>query len=161
MKYEKILTLGAEKAADLEKLCQYPSDDIRKDEKVFDEEVVFEDGCRVAAMVCASLNPREEECWTQAVLFSSNGEELACTEVGESILGEFYLFYGEDEYCLEVKVYDGSFCPNCGDQITGNNIEPEGADLAYRNCSCTECSAIWTEELKVVHFDNLEVEENK
>ena len=59
---------------------------------------------------------------------------------------------------MESNEYDGSKCPNClSEDITGDEIEPIGANSAFRNCSCDSCGAIWTEELKVVGFDNLEL----
>lgn len=55
-----------------------------------------------------------------------------------------------------VPEYDGTRCPKCGsDSINGDNIEPSGADAAYRNVDCNDCGATWTEELKVVGFDHL------
>lgn len=62
-------------------------------EVYFDNEVVFDDGCRMAIQVCASSSDTHEEfpppAWTQGVLFSPEGSELGCTEVGDSLDGEY------------------------------------------------------------------------
>jgi len=53
--------------------------------------------------------------------------------------------------------YDGSKCPHCGStDISGHEIDPEGADKAYRNVDCDECGATWTEILAVIGCDNVQ-----
>jgi len=52
--------------------------------------------------------------------------------------------------------YDGSKCPLCrSEDVNGESIEPVSADIAFRPCSCNDCGASWTEELKVVGYNNL------
>ena len=58
--------------------------------------------------------------------------------------------------------YDGSKCPACNSEsINGDEIEPEGASTAWRNCDCNDCGATWTEILKVTGFDNLSTANNR
>lgn len=102
MKYSAALKVEADKAEQLEKFCQTPPGDCGRGEVLFDEEVKFPNGHRVAIQVIASETPDTESCWTQGVLFSPTGSEEGCTEVGESFLGEYYLSDGVDEYEVTV-----------------------------------------------------------
>jgi len=103
-------------------MCNEPDGDNGKCETVFDEEVAFPGGLRFAVQVCATTDPATEECWTQGVLFTAEGHEIGCTEVGESLLGEFTLDHDGD--ILEVTVitdmhthYPDGKCPDCGANI--------------------------------------------
>ena len=52
--------------------------------------------------------------------------------------------------------YDGAKCPNCKSKdISGDYIDPVGADKAYRDVDCDACGASWTEELTVTGYDHL------
>jgi hypothetical protein len=99
----KVLCILPDVAEQLTELLNKPSEGVGKGEVVFDEEVLFPNGRRMAIQVVASLDPLKEPCWSQGVLFSSEGEELGHTDVGESILGEFHCWDGNDEYAVEVK----------------------------------------------------------
>lgn len=73
----------------LERLCEGPAADCRRDECVFDREAVFLDGRRMAVQVIAPGEPEEYGCWTQGVLFDADGAELGCTEPGDTFAGEY------------------------------------------------------------------------
>lgn len=102
MKYEQVLLVDGVVAVEMERIVQNPDSSVKGDSVEFDEEVVFENGTRMAIQVCASGNPCEEPCWTQGVLFAPNGTELGCTDVGESFLGEYNIADGDDEYIVLV-----------------------------------------------------------
>lgn len=107
-KFEATLEVEQDRLAGLRKLCQDGSacEDLGKDEVPFDEEVKFPNGMRMAVQVCSALRshlePREP-CWTQGVLFDPNGNELGCTDCGESVEGEFCVSHGIDDYVVTVK----------------------------------------------------------
>ena len=103
-------TLFVEKweADQMEQFCKkppLPKHNVPKDSAIFDEEVVFDNGHRVAIQVVTTTEPDKESCWTQGVLFDKAGNELCCTEVGESFLDEYYLFdnYTGDVYIVNVE----------------------------------------------------------
>lgn len=102
MRYLQTLKVPAETAHELERICKEPDSGVKGDGVEFDQEVVFENGMRMAIQVCASGNPTEESCWTQGVLFDQHGNERGCTDVGESFLGEYCVPDGDDEYVTEV-----------------------------------------------------------
>jgi len=92
MKHYAVLVVGKDTADTLELFCQEPPGDCGRGEVVFDEEVKFQNGNRMAIQVIASEEPDDEECWTQGVVFDELGNELGCTDVGESFLGEYHVF---------------------------------------------------------------------
>ena len=114
MHYTKTLVVPDFRARDLERMCQEADSSTKKGEVEFDEEVVFIDGSRVAIQVigCGEDDP----AWTQAVLFSPEGEELGCSEVGESFLGEYTVQYQDTKYTVVVaatsEVREGGVWPN-------------------------------------------------
>jgi hypothetical protein len=73
----------------LENWCVHPPSDCGKGEVLFDEEVQFEDGYRMAIQAIASLDPSNEPIWTQGVLFTPEGTEVGCTDVGEGFWEEY------------------------------------------------------------------------
>ena len=95
-------------AAEMERIVHSPDSSIRGDGTEFDKEVVFDNGMRMAIQVCSSNDPSSEPCWTQGVLFTQDGREIGCTDVGESFLGEYHIFYLEDEYVVSVEVLSES-----------------------------------------------------
>jgi hypothetical protein len=99
-----VLVVKKQLADKLEKFCQEPPSDCGRGEVVYDEEVKFLNGYRMAIQVVASENPDEEECWTQGVVFDSFGNELGCTDVGESFLGEYHVGVQRDEYVTSVQI---------------------------------------------------------
>jgi len=123
MKHQKSLKVSVEKAQQMAWFCQFPNEEIERDEPVFDQTVTFDDGRRVVIQVVASTQPEEESCWTQGVLFGPEGTELAVTEPGEDFLGEYCLFYEGDEYEVVVETnmrdfYPEGECPDCGEPIS-------------------------------------------
>ena len=102
MKNFKELQVEKSIAKEMEKICSRICRDVKKDGVEFDEEVVFEDGNRMAIQVCGPGDPSEETCWTQGVVFDSEGNELGCTDCGESFLGEYSVVIGDDEYVVNV-----------------------------------------------------------
>ena len=102
MRYLQTLKVPMETAYELERICKEPAAGVQGDGVEFDQEVVFENGMRMAIQVCASGNPTEESCWTQGVLFDQHGNECGCTDVGESFLGEYCVEFAGDEYVTTV-----------------------------------------------------------
>jgi hypothetical protein len=102
MQFKKKLVVERAVAEEMERICREPDTSVKKDGQEFDEEVVFDNGNRVAIQVCGSGDPANESCWTQGVLFSPDGVELGCTDVGESFLGEYWISHDDDEYIVEV-----------------------------------------------------------
>jgi hypothetical protein len=102
MQYKKTLTVKNDEAEQLEHFCHEAPGSCGRDEPIFDEEVVFDNGKRMAIQVIASTEPDKEPCWTQGVVFDSMGNEMGCTDVGDSFLGEYSVFDGEDEYVVDV-----------------------------------------------------------
>jgi hypothetical protein len=101
-KMEATLLVHAELAKQLEKACSEGIDDCGRSEVIFDREVKFLNGNRMAIRVIA---PEEKgECaWTEGVLFDPAGNELGCTHPGEDFLGEYIVFAGKEKYEVEVK----------------------------------------------------------
>lgn len=93
-----ILQVRSTVANKLELLCRKPDSDCGKGEVLFDREVKFPNGFRMAIQVIASESPATESAWTQGVLFDQKGNEIGCTDVGESFLGE----YTVEDYTTEV-----------------------------------------------------------
>ena len=85
----KTLHVSSNLGDQLEKWCDEPPTDVGKGECLFDEEVAFSDGTRMAIQAVASLSPSAEPIWTQGVLFGAEGTELGTTDVGESFYGEY------------------------------------------------------------------------
>jgi len=75
-------------------------------ETIYDEEVVFENGMRVAIQVIPSESDITEDApppaWTQGVLFTPEGYEVSCTEVGDKVSGFYHCHDGDDLYTVEV-----------------------------------------------------------
>ena len=104
MEYKGILEVEPALADELERFCQEPPGDCGRGETLFDREVRFPNGNRMAIQVIASETPDEESCWTQGVVFDPFGNELGCTDVGESFLGEYHVSTLEDgTYVVDVR----------------------------------------------------------
>ena len=71
--FNAILEVPHRLATRLETYCQQPPLDCGRGEAIFDEEVTFHDGKRMAIQVIASEQPDTEECWTQGVVFDARG----------------------------------------------------------------------------------------
>jgi len=103
VQYEKKLLVDAHVASEMVRIVLEPDSSVKKDGVEFDEEVVFDDGIRMAIQVCASGDPCNEPCWTQGVLFTPEGNEIGCTDVGESFLGEYHIKHENTEYVVTVE----------------------------------------------------------
>lgn len=102
MKFEGKLEVDAVTFDEMEKIVDEPHEDVKKDGVEFDEEFIFSNGNRMAIQVCGPGDPSEESCWTQGVVFDPAGNELGCTDVGESFEGEYHVPVGNDEYVVNV-----------------------------------------------------------
>ena len=105
--YHETMTLPADTIDRLEELCRGPATDCGSDETVFDREVKFDDGCRMAIQVVAPSDPAES-CWTQGVLFDADGTELGFTEPGDTFAGEYVVEAGGSVYAT--LVWEESRC---------------------------------------------------
>lgn len=92
----------------MERLCSQICSDAKKDGVEFDEEVTFDNGNRMAIQVCGPGDPQSESCWTQGVVFDADGNELGCTDCGESFEGEYCVQVGDDEYVVNVIFDSGN-----------------------------------------------------
>lgn len=89
------LTVPKINASVLETYCKELVPNCGEGEVLFDKEVMFEDGVRMAIQVIACS---DAPAWTQGVLYDNNGHEMDCTSVGESFLGEYQI----GDYVCEV-----------------------------------------------------------
>jgi len=102
MKHIGYMFIIPERAIELENFCKQPLQEIPiQDGQEFDREYVFPNGMRMAIQVCYP-NTSDEACWTQGVLFSPDGIEVGCTDVGDSFLGEYLVPYEDDDYEVTV-----------------------------------------------------------
>lgn len=101
--FHQILYINKTKQESLNELCNTIKDIseiVQRDMPIFDEEVIFSDGKRMAIQVC----PADGECcWTQGVLFDEDGEELGCTEVQENLDSPFIVDCNEIQYVVNVS----------------------------------------------------------
>lgn len=102
MRYEGSIFADPDEYEKLEQLCRNPDASQPHCTAIFDKEYPFDNGFRMAVQVCTTTQPSEESCWTQGVLFDSAGNELATTDVGESFGGEYHIWYGGDEYVVNI-----------------------------------------------------------
>ena len=102
----RILRLGRDEAARLERLCAAPDPDLARDQIVFDRDVPFSEDRTACIQVISSSDPGKKACWTQAVLFQHGVAdeflELACTPPGDTVLGEYCMYLKDDEYTIDV-----------------------------------------------------------
>lgn len=64
-----------------------------RDEIVWEGQSRFSDGTQAVFQVCAANDPEQYPCWSQIVLFDENGQEIACSDVSENLLGPCEFFY--------------------------------------------------------------------
>ena len=98
-----------EVAEEMQRLLDAPEPTWTKDIP-FDQEYTFADGWRMAIQVCPSgVDPTivegegGEPHWTQGVLFSPEGNEMGCTEPGDTFLGEYVVEHDGVTYTVLVK----------------------------------------------------------
>lgn len=78
----------------MEKVVQ----DARKDGVLMTWTATFQDGCQADLKICnGDAGP-----WAEAVLFDTDGHEIACSHVDTTIWGEWVLLTGNDGYLLQV-----------------------------------------------------------
>jgi hypothetical protein len=87
---------------EMERLCAAPCHGVRKYGVEYDEELMFPDGCHMAVQVCAPGDPAAESCWTQGVLWDKRGNEVGCTDVGESFAGEYCVPWKGEDYVVVI-----------------------------------------------------------
>jgi len=93
--HAELLLVDAKQAKQLESIIDGSATNCGRDECVFDKEVVFDDGRRMAIQVVANLDG--SGAWTQGVLFGADGGELGCTEPGDGIAGEYRVDVEEED----------------------------------------------------------------
>ena len=104
MKYDGTMKVNKHVADHLENACKTPLPDVGRNEVLFDVEYVFPNNIRMAIQVITSGEPNEEPAWTQGVLFDENGNELGCTDAGDSFIGEYVVWNQKDEYVVNVEI---------------------------------------------------------
>lgn len=102
MEYRQTLVVPDQVADQMERLLREPDADLGRDEPVYDEEVTFANGNRVAIQVIASTEPAKEECWSQAVGFTADGFEFGFSEASDELLGEWFVQDNVDVYVVNV-----------------------------------------------------------
>ena len=102
----RILRLGREEAARLERLCSSTDPELERDAVIFDRGITFSHDRTGCIQVISSANPGKQPCWTQAVLFQQGVAdeylELACTPPGDTVLGEYCMHLKDMEYMIDV-----------------------------------------------------------
>lgn len=105
MKYQEEMLIDGDMLNTMDALCEHDPGH-GNGEVYFDREVVFPNGMRVAIQLIASeydfIDEFTPPAWTQGVLFNPDGFEVCCTDVGDSLSGEYTLFDGDDEYTVLV-----------------------------------------------------------
>jgi hypothetical protein len=106
MKYAEEMFIDAAMLDVMDDLCEHDPGH-GNGEVYFDKEVTFSNGMRLAVQLIASEYDFIEEhtppAWTQGVLFTPEGCELGCTDVGDSLSGEYVVYHDDDEYTVVVK----------------------------------------------------------
>ena len=139
MKQTREMKVTVHEAEEMERMLREPDESNARDELVFDREVTFDNGYRIAVQVIASAQPAKESCWSQGVLFTKDGYEVSFTDVGESFLGEHKVFDGDEEYAAIVTTdmrdhYPNGECPDCGEPISCLCVNGE---------SCSNCGHVF------------------
>lgn len=110
MRYEATLTVPRAIADEMDRLCRKtPTENLGK-VRLFDEEVHFSNGMMMAIQV---IPCDEEPAWTQGVLYEPAADptkgfcEVSCSDVEDSLTGDYEVFVGEDdEYLVTVVAGD-------------------------------------------------------
>lgn len=68
----------------------YEKEGLKKYETAFCKTVTFANGYQMDIKVCTDT-PEDGTIWSEAVLFTPEGCEVACTEVSDGLLGEWEL----------------------------------------------------------------------
>jgi hypothetical protein len=101
-KFKQVLRIDEHTAALMQAACESVDKTLPKTLPAFDEEVIFPDGRRMTIQVCPGDG---EPCWTQGVLYSPEGEELAFTEPQDDLKQPFTIDCDAVEYSVQVITY--------------------------------------------------------
>lgn len=91
------ITVEFDKAEEVEKLLKEPSSDVEKDKVVFEVSHTFNNGYQMCIQLVSDLMPSKNPCWTQAILYDNEGNELTQSEVEDQFFGNWNIEF-EDEY---------------------------------------------------------------
>jgi hypothetical protein len=168
MKHTKTLYVGCLLADCLETRCREPDANLQlnwglaKDQLLFDEEVIFDNGRFMTIQVCQPSNNDMESCWVKAMLYIRDGCGPYCSEVGDRFRGDYRLEYGGDEYIVTVADLDvsgplttaeeqaylaarGQRCPKCRrKRIKAYTIDADGP-TATSDAFCCDCGYRWVD----------------
>lgn len=110
MEFKEKLILKQDAARKISKyLAWEPGDGIESqlgEDSTIGYTVVFQDGTQMDVKVCGSQydedDPNSGKAWTEAVLFSKEGYQLACTEPDDTICGVWKLEANNNTYQVDV-----------------------------------------------------------
>jgi len=86
----------------LSSVLQNPCADLGRDDIVWEGDCRFPNGEWALYQVISSGNPEEESCWSQCVLLDPKGNEFACSDVSETLLGMFQFDVDGTSYVVNV-----------------------------------------------------------
>jgi hypothetical protein len=95
----KTMVVETPLADSLDNDCQTIGD-VKSGTVLFDREVTFDDGHRMAIQVIAA---RGDCAWTQGVLFAPDGQEVGYTEVMPAFLATYTVKVDDQTYTVDVK----------------------------------------------------------
>lgn len=129
MKFTKCVNADRDRLEQFGDKLQSVDPELPKDQVIFEEGVLIRDdkGYRMVVQVVTPNDPESEACWSQAVLFSRDGRELAFTEPQESLVGEWVILYDMNEYHL-ILVPKGQDIKREEKPKTLSEIAEEGLD---------------------------------
>ena len=98
MNFTAAIKVPSDQLQFLQSVVDAPNADLCRDDVVYENSVRFSDNSWALFQVISTNDPAEDACWTQVVLFDERGNEMACSDVGESILGstDFLLIDGKN-----------------------------------------------------------------
>lgn len=101
MQYHKTIKVSENLANQMQEICDKADSSTKKDGTEFDHDVLFENNFNMAIQVIGAGD--EEPGWTQGVLFDTDGNEVGCTEVKDTFLGEYKVTLDGDDYIVNVE----------------------------------------------------------
>lgn len=102
IEHTQTLLVTSEEADSYTKACSEAAGAEPKDKAIFDREVTFPNGLRIAIQVVTTENPEKEPCWTQAVAFDQVGNEVGLTDVNDVFLGDYSIEIDGEKYTVIV-----------------------------------------------------------
>ena len=109
MTHNATITISKTRAALYEQMLNWKDGDnadIRlSEEETITETAYFSDGLEMDIKICGVQyeGNGNDSAYTEAVLFTSNGSEICCTEPGDDFLGIWELENDGNKYIVEVK----------------------------------------------------------